>query len=76
MRAPAIAANRRAGWSIARQRELGIDPRRSFAVGDRWLDIALARTVGARASSSGQGYGAAEEASASGSGCTADCGRQ
>ncbi len=29
-------------------RELGIDPRRSFTVGDRWLDVALARTIGAR----------------------------
>ena len=29
-------------------RELGVDPQRSFVVGDRWLDVALARTVGAR----------------------------
>ena len=29
-------------------RELGIDPARSFTVGDRWLDVALARTVGAQ----------------------------
>jgi D-glycero-D-manno-heptose 1,7-bisphosphate phosphatase len=30
-------------------REFGIDPSRSFVVGDRWLDIQLARAVGARA---------------------------
>src|SRR5205809_742590 len=29
-------------------RELGLDPARSFVVGDRWRDIGLARTVGAR----------------------------
>jgi D-glycero-D-manno-heptose 1,7-bisphosphate phosphatase len=44
------------------ERELGIDPRRSFAVGDRWLDIALARTVGARGILVRTGYGAGEEA--------------
>ena len=29
-------------------RELGLDPARSFVVGDRWLDVALGRAVGAR----------------------------
>jgi len=28
--------------------EFGIDPGRSFVVGDRWLDVGLARTVGAK----------------------------
>jgi len=44
------------------ERELGIDPRRSFAVGDRWLDVALARAVGARGILVRTGYGAGEEA--------------
>ncbi len=43
------------------QRELGIDPRRSFTVGDRWLDVALARTIGARGVLVRTGYGAGEE---------------
>ena len=42
-------------------RELGVDPRRSFAVGDRWLDVALARTVGARGILVRTGYGLTEE---------------
>ena len=44
------------------ERELGIDPRRSFAVGDRWLDVALARAVGARGVLVRTGYGRDEEA--------------
>ena len=44
------------------QRELGIDPSRSFIVGDRWLDVALARTVGARGILVRTGYGRSEEA--------------
>lgn len=44
-------------------RELGIDPGRSFTVGDRWLDVALARTVGARGVLVRTGYGADEERS-------------
>lgn len=43
-------------------RELGVDPRRSFTVGDRWVDVALARTVGARGLLVRTGYGALEEA--------------
>ncbi len=42
-------------------RELGVDPRRSFAIGDRWLDVALARAVGARGVLVRTGYGLAEE---------------
>jgi len=29
-------------------RDLGLDPSRSFVVGDTWLDVGVARTVGAR----------------------------
>lgn len=42
-------------------RELSIDPARSFAVGDRWLDVQLARNVGARGILVRTGYGAVEE---------------
>ncbi|MBI4486931.1 MAG: HAD family hydrolase [Acidobacteria bacterium] len=42
-------------------RELGIDPARSFVVGDRWLDVGLARTIGARGILVRTGYGATEE---------------
>jgi D-glycero-D-manno-heptose 1,7-bisphosphate phosphatase len=45
-------------------RELGVDPARSFVVGDRWLDVELARSVGARGVLVRTGYGAAEEARA------------
>ncbi len=41
--------------------ELGIDPARSFAVGDRWVDIGLARTFGGRGVLVRTGYGAGEE---------------
>lgn len=40
--------------------EFGIDPARSFAVGDRWFDVALARTVGAKGVLVRTGYGAQE----------------
>jgi D-glycero-D-manno-heptose 1,7-bisphosphate phosphatase len=43
-------------------RELAVDPRRSFTVGDRWLDIALARAVDARGILVRTGYGLTEEA--------------
>jgi D-glycero-D-manno-heptose 1,7-bisphosphate phosphatase len=42
-------------------RELGIDPARSFVVGDRWLDVALGRAVGAQSLLVRTGYGASEE---------------
>jgi len=41
--------------------EFGIDPARSFVVGDRWLDVGLARTIGARGILVRTGYGATEE---------------
>jgi D-glycero-D-manno-heptose 1,7-bisphosphate phosphatase len=42
--------------------ELGVDPRQSFTVGDRWLDVALAGPVGAQGILVRTGYGALEEA--------------
>ncbi len=41
--------------------DLGIDPARSFVVGDKWLDVGAARTVGGRGILVRTGYGAAEE---------------
>jgi D-glycero-D-manno-heptose 1,7-bisphosphate phosphatase len=41
--------------------EFGIDPRRSFAVGDRWMDVGLARTIGGQGILVRTGYGAGEE---------------
>jgi D-glycero-D-manno-heptose 1,7-bisphosphate phosphatase len=41
--------------------EFGVDPERSFVVGDRWLDIGLARTVGAKGVLVRTGYGESEE---------------
>lgn len=41
--------------------EFGIDPARSFTVGDRWLDVALARAVGAKGVLVRTGYGSTEE---------------
>ena len=43
-------------------REFGVDPAQSFVVGDRRLDIQLARAVGARAVLVRTGYGVTEEA--------------
>ena len=42
-------------------RDLGVDPRQSVVVGDRWLDIAMAQQVGARGVLVRTGYGAHEE---------------
>ena len=42
-------------------REFGIDPARSFVVGDRWVDVALAHTIGAGAILVRTGYGMSEE---------------
>ena len=42
-------------------RELGVEPTRSFVVGDRWLDVALGRTVGADTILVRTGYGVSEE---------------
>jgi len=47
--------------AVKAARELGIDPGRSFAVGDRWLDVALAREVGAAGVLVRTGYGLTEE---------------
>ena len=41
--------------------EFGVDPGRSFVVGDRWLDVDLARTVGAKGVLVRTGYGDSEE---------------
>lgn len=43
-------------------RELDLDPARSFVVGDKWLDVGLARAAGARGILVRTGTGAAEEA--------------
>jgi D-glycero-D-manno-heptose 1,7-bisphosphate phosphatase len=42
-------------------RDLGLDPARSYVVGDTWLDVQLGRAVGARAILVRTGRGAAEE---------------
>jgi histidinol phosphatase-like enzyme len=42
-------------------RELDIDPARSFVVGDRWVDVALARAVGASGVLVRTGYGMSVE---------------
>ena len=41
--------------------EFGIDPERSFVIGDRWVDVRLARTSGAKAVLVRTGYGDVEE---------------
>jgi D-glycero-D-manno-heptose 1,7-bisphosphate phosphatase len=41
--------------------DLGLDPARSFVVGDRWLDMQLGREVGARTILVRSGSGAVEE---------------
>ncbi len=46
-------------------RDLGLDPARSFVVGDKWLDVGLGRAIGARSILVRTGAGAAEEARAS-----------
>lgn len=52
----------RPGMIRRAERELGLDVARSYVVGDRWLDIGLARAVGATGVLVRTGYGA-EEAS-------------
>ena len=42
-------------------RDLDLDPARSYVIGDRWLDVQLARNVGARGILVRTGYGAGEE---------------
>jgi D-glycero-D-manno-heptose 1,7-bisphosphate phosphatase len=41
--------------------DLGLDPARSFVVGDKWIDVQLGRAVGARAILVRTGAGASEE---------------
>jgi len=41
--------------------DLGLDPSRSFVVGDKWLDVGTACAIGARGVLVRTGYGAAEE---------------
>jgi D-glycero-D-manno-heptose 1,7-bisphosphate phosphatase len=42
-------------------REFGVDPVRSFVVGDRWIDVALGRAVSAESVLVRTGYGMTEE---------------
>jgi len=42
-------------------RELGVDGAESFTIGDRWVDVALARNIGSRSVLVRTGYGADEE---------------
>ena len=42
-------------------REMGLDPARSFMVGDRWLDVACGRAAGVRTVLVRTGHGAHEE---------------
>ncbi len=51
----------KAGMIRQAQRDLGIDPTRSFVVGDRWIDVAMGRETGARAVLVRTGFGGAEE---------------
>jgi D-glycero-D-manno-heptose 1,7-bisphosphate phosphatase len=43
-------------------RDLGVDPRRSFVIGDRWLDVGMAKNAGARGILVKTGVGAAQAA--------------
>jgi D-glycero-D-manno-heptose 1,7-bisphosphate phosphatase len=45
-------------------REMGIDPRRSVMIGDRWLDVATGQAAGTRTVLVRTGHGAHEEAHA------------
>jgi D-glycero-D-manno-heptose 1,7-bisphosphate phosphatase len=55
---------RKPGTGLVRRavEELGVDPARSFVVGDRWIDVQLADACGARGVLVRTGYGAGEEA--------------
>jgi D-glycero-D-manno-heptose 1,7-bisphosphate phosphatase len=52
-----------AGMIERAERDLGVDPGRSYVVGDSWVDVGLARAVGARALLVRSGHGAEQEAS-------------
>jgi len=43
-------------------KDLNLDPSRSFVVGDKWIDVGLARAAGAKGVLVRTGYGATEEA--------------
>ena len=49
------------GMALQAAKDLDLDLSRSFVVGDRWLDVALANRAGARGILVRTGYGAAEE---------------
>jgi len=51
----------RPGMIRQAEADLGIDPSRSYVIGDRWLDVQLARNVGAQGILVRTGYGATEE---------------
>jgi len=50
----------RPGLALQAARELGLDLSQAFVVGDRWVDLALARNLGARAVLVLTGYGKGE----------------
>ena len=43
-------------------RDLGIDPKQSWVIGDKWLDVQLGQRVGARSILVRTGWGVLEEA--------------
>ena len=51
----------RPGMIRRAEADLGIDAAQSYVIGDRWLDVQLARNVGARGILVRTGYGASEE---------------
>jgi D-glycero-D-manno-heptose 1,7-bisphosphate phosphatase len=60
--ARACECRKPSGGMIAQAaRDLGVDPSRSFVVGDKWIDVELGRRVGARSILVRTGMGAAEE---------------
>jgi D-glycero-D-manno-heptose 1,7-bisphosphate phosphatase len=50
------------GMLLQAERDLDLDLSRSFVIGDRWLDVKLGRTVGARSVLVRTGFGRTEEA--------------
>jgi D-glycero-D-manno-heptose 1,7-bisphosphate phosphatase len=49
------------GMIDAAARDLGLDPARSFVVGDKWIDVQMGHAVGARTILVRTGWGAEEE---------------
>jgi D-glycero-D-manno-heptose 1,7-bisphosphate phosphatase len=62
----------RPGMIRQAERDLGVDAAQSFVIGDRWLDVRLGRSVGARTVLVRTGYGATEAAQPPEDGVTAD----